>query len=97
MKKQYEVFTEGNYYRNPGAKIGLKCTLHGEFNKEKFERSLQKLRSIHPFLTCTIKQDDLGKCTYFPTEDAPLYIECKRKKAVTTGRNSWKEEIRSLM
>lgn len=65
----YELISERNFFRSPGANLILKCTIVGIFNKLKLDQALEELKRVNPILACIFKQDDEWRVTLVENTD----------------------------
>lgn len=84
VKERIDLFTEHNYHCNPAAKIILKVTVSGQFQKDKFMLALNELKRVHPILNYTVQQDEDCKLFYLRTfEQGIIHTECTMKVTET--------------
>lgn len=94
MSQKLELFTEHNYHFNPASIVTCKITVMGELKKNKFLASLKELKRIHPFLSCTITQDQTGKLYYdYTNKDCNLQVEFIAKEQ----DDAWIQKAEDLM
>lgn len=94
MSQKLELFTEHNYHFNPASVVTCKITVVGELKKDKFLASLKELKRIHPFLSCTITQDETGKLYYdYTNKDCNLQTEFIPKEE----EDAWIQKVEDLM